>query len=149
MKKILLTMLALFLTLSLTACGSDSGKENEEKKGSESSQVEEKDGAEKTDDKIELYSDDTKMVFKNGNSQLVYYYSGDTITAYHAYIDYENATTAAYVATSVIEKNETIDKVYAKGRYVVVEYAKSTYEDTTATEVRQLYSAIEQYQNKK
>lgn len=99
--------------------------------------------------KIELYSDDTKMVFKNGNSQLVYYYSGDTITAYHAYIDYEIATTAKYVATSVIEKDATIDKVYAKGRYVVVEYAKSTYEDTTATEVRKLYSAIEQYQNKK
>ena len=148
MKKFLVTLFALFLTLSLTACGSNGKNEQEDKKGNESSEVEsgEEGSSESVAEKIELYSDSTKMVFKNGNTQLVYYYSGEEITAYHAYIDYENAATANYALTLIEKDDETIAKAYTKGRYLVVEYAKSEYEDLKTSEVRALYSYLEQIQ---
>ena len=152
MKKILLTLLALFLSFSLTACGSDEEKE-ENKGGEKTSEVETDEGennnsVEDVAEKIKLYSDDTKMVFKNGNTQLVYYYSGDKITAYHAYIDYETAA-LANLALSTIEENDTaIAKAYTNGRYLVVEYAESEYENTTVKEIRALYSYLEQIQEK-
>ena len=47
----------------------------------------------------------------------------------------------------MIEKDDdAIDKAYTKGRYLVVEYAKSEYEDLKTSEVRALYSYLEQIQ---
>ena len=149
MKKYLLILIAFCLTISLTACGKDDGEESptgkEQSSEAANGNEEENSSIEDVAEKIELYSDDTKMVFKNGTSQLVYFYSGDEITAYHAYIDYENAATANY-ALSLIEKDETIAKAYTKGRYLIVEYAKSEYEDLKASEVKALYSYMEQIQ---
>ena len=147
MKKYLLILFAFCLTISLTACGNENNEESNEKNKENTSETDntEKE-AEKELDKIELYSDNTKMVFKSANSQLIYYYSGDKITAYHAYIDYENAATANY-ALSLLEGDESTDKAYTKGRYLVVEYAKNQYEDLKASEVKALYSYMEQIKN--
>ena len=144
MKKIILCSLLFLMMLFATGCGNDTTTgEDETNNGGSSSEVESK----SDDDKIELYSDNTKMVFQNGTSSLVYYYEGDKITGYHAYIDYENAATANYVL-SMLDKNESIAKAYTKGRYVVIEYAESEYENTTTDEIRLLYSYLEEVQKK-
>ena len=154
MKKLLFTFLALFLCVTLTACGNGDTKEEENKDNKGTEEVEKKDKNEEKNDsktssseKIDLYSDDTKMVFKNGQNQLIYYYSGDKITAYHAYIDYETPELANYALT-LLEKDDSIDKMYTNGRYLVVEYAKSEYENLTVAEVKALYSYLEQVQQK-
>lgn len=152
MKKFLLTLFVVFLALSLTACGSKTeGEENNEEEKEKTSEVENKEEANEEEkeeaDEYELYSDDTKMVFKRANAQLVFYYSGDKITAYHEYIDYGNAATANTVL-SFLEKDETIEKAYVQGKYLVIEYAKSEYENLTVKEVRDLYAALEAVQGK-
>ena len=104
------------------------------------------DVANNTSNDLQLYSDNTKIVFANGQAKLVYYYSGEKITAYHAYMDYENAAIANY-ALSLIEKDDTtIKKAYTKGKYLIIEYAESEYENTTLSEVKALYSYLEQIQ---
>ena len=152
MKKLLLTLFAVSLTFALTACGNkDTEEEKNPNKENNTSEVETNDNNESSANEpsgetIQLYSDDTKMVFKRDKTQLVFYYSGDEITAYHAYADYETAA-AANFALSLIEKDDTIDKVYTKGRYLVIEYAKSEYENLKTSEVRALYSYMEQIKN--
>ena len=141
MKKFLLTLLALFLATTLTACSSD--EEGSSESEGNTSGIKESDRA---NDTIELYSDSTKMVFKNGNTQMIYYYSGEDITAYHAYIDYETAANANY-ALSLVEIGDIVEKAYTKGRYLVVEYAKETFEDLKVSHVRTLYSYMEQTKN--
>ncbi|MBQ7667970.1 MAG: hypothetical protein IJS47_01415 [Clostridia bacterium] len=97
-------------------------------------------------EKIELYSDDHKMVFKNlDNSDLVFYYEGDKITGFEAYFEYSDAATAKFAA-SYIEKGDTVKDVYVKGKYVVVVYNESEYEDLTTESVRTVYSYLEQVQ---
>ncbi len=96
-------------------------------------------------DQIELYSDSTKIVFQSGNIKMVYYYSGNTITAYHAYVDYGDSATANYaLAAANASKDESIKKAYVKGKYLVIEYAESNYENLTVEDVRKLYSALEE-----
>lgn len=145
MKKYLLTLMAFALMFTLTACGNGESSKNNENNNN----VEEKNGegetnkASSTTDDFEFYSDNTKLVFQSGNSKLIYYYTGDTVTAYHAYIDYENAATANYALTLLQkDKDETIDKMYTKGRYVVVEYNKSEYEDMSVNDIRTAYSYL-------
>lgn len=151
MKKYLLILFALCLMVSLTACGN---KEEEGSEGNKNESSENRGSSEEVENDVEeqlktyeLYSDSTKMVFKNGTVQLVYYYSGDKITAHHSYTDCGTAAAATY-ALSLLEKDETMDKAYTDGKYLIIEYAKSEYENLSAKEIRALYSYMEQIQDK-
>ena len=97
-----------------------------------------------TSEEIELYSDDTKVVFLFNKIRYVFYYSGDEITAYHTYVDYgDNAT--AKMAYSVIDReDETIKNCYVDGRYVVFEWEESEYEGLTYSNLRTVYSYMEE-----
>ena len=82
MKKKLLLGFVLFVSLFLICgCGSSDSKENEVDDGSGKEEVEpsvqgtgnpdeDLDGAYGEEQEIELYSDDTKIVFKNGNNKV-------------------------------------------------------------------------------
>ena len=147
MKKLLTALLVLFLSFSLTACGKDENNNSNEKnqEQGENNNGENKENTEEALKDIELYSDDTKMVFKIEDIEAVYYYEGETITAYHAYAKYPTIADANIaLAAAKQEENETIDKAYVKGTYLVIEYAKSTYENLTTSNVRLLYSTLEQ-----
>lgn len=144
MKKLLTALLVLFLSFSLTACGKDENN-NSNEKNQEQGEVNNGENNEEALKDIELYSDDTKMVFKIGDIEAVYYYEGETITAYHAYAKYPTIADANIaLAAAKQEENETIDKAYVKGTYLVIEYNKSLYENLTTSNVRLLYSALEQ-----
>ena len=145
MKKLLTALLVLFLSFSLTACGKDENNNNSNEKNQEQGEVNNGENNEEALKDIELYSDDTKMVFKIEDIEAVYYYEGETITAYHAYAKYPTIADAN-IALSALkqEENPTIDKAYVNGKYLVIEYAKSTYENLTTSNVRLLYSTLEQ-----
>ena len=145
MKKLLTALLVLFLSFSLTACGKDENNNNSNEKNQEQGEVNNGENNEEALKDIELYSDDTKMVFKIEDIEAVYYYEGETITAYHAYAKYPTVADANIaLAAAKQEENETIDKAYVKGTYLVIEYNKSLYENLTTSNVRLLYSALEQ-----
>ena len=144
MKKLLTALLVLFLSFSLTACGKDENN-NSNENNQEQGEVNNGENNEEALKDIELYSDDTKMVFKIEDIEAVYYYEGETITAYHAYAKYPTIADANIaLAAAKQEENETIDKAYVKGTYLVIEYNKSLYENLTTSNVRLLYSALEQ-----
>ena len=90
-----------------------------------------------------LYSDKNKIVFANGKAKLVYYYSGETITGYESYIDYEDPVAAKY-AESTFEKDDSIKEVYTKDQYLVVVYNDSEYKDVTLSELKVIYSMLEE-----
>ncbi len=99
------------------------------------------------EDDYELYTDDKKMVFKDGKKYSVYYYSGTKITAYHQYIDYDTKEKADEVLITY-EKPANVDKVYVDGKYLVLEYKKSEYENLTIYKLRTLYGDLEQLPDK-
>ena len=155
-KKILLSIIAFLMLFMVYGCGNDNGEENNNENGN-NSEVENNNGNGTSDngsstsvsDEIKLYSDSNKMVFQVGTSQLVYYYSGDKITAYHAYVDYGDAVTANYaLSVAKAEEDSNIKKAYTKGRYLVIEYNENEYENTTASEIKTAYAYFEQIQNK-
>ena len=64
-------------------------------------------------DNLELYSDDSRIVFKNGKSTLVFGYKGNEITSYTVYIDSENALKARYaLSTLLTQKDDKIKQIY-------------------------------------
>ena len=150
MKKIIVLSAILFVTVfMLTGCGNSKQNAKTSNNNSDIDQVIDNNTSSNSsssntaEEKIDLYSDDTKIVFINGQSSLVFYYSGDEITAYHAYYDYATEANAR-VALNVLEKDESIDKAYVKGRYLVVEFNKSEFEDLKLSEIRQVYSYLEE-----
>ena len=74
---------------------------------------------------------------------MVYYYSGEKITKYEVYLDYNDAATAKF-ALSVLDDEEGIKKKYTKGKYLVIEYDESEYDTLTLTEVKTMYSYLEE-----
>ena len=143
MKKFLLCLMAIVLLFTVTGCGSDN---NNDIDNNDQSNVEETSNQNENNyDEIELYSDDTKLVFASGSGKVVFYYSGDKITAYHAYFDYQTNANANFALRALkYEDNESIDKAYVKGKYVVVEYAASEYENMSLEDVKLTYSYLEE-----
>ena len=132
-KKLFVFLMVVMVVFTLTAC----------EKGTEETNTGKESGSSENANDLQLYSDNTKVVFENGPSKLVFYYKGNAITAYHLYIDYGNVETAEY-ALSVLEKNDTIDKAYTKGKHLVIEYAESEYKDFTLDDIKSVYSTLKE-----
>ncbi len=138
MKNKVIKILLVLMCFVLVGCGSKKVEQNI------SSHYDDDSITNNSSEEIELYSDDTKVVFLFNKIRYVFYYSGDEITAYHTYVDYgDNAT--AKMAYSIIDRDdETIKNCYVDGRYVVFEWAESEYEDLTYSNLREAYSYMEE-----
>lgn len=90
---------------------------------------------------LDLYSDNTKIVFEYYNTKYVYYYSGSKVTNYYTYIDYGD-NTSAKEAYKKIDKSEYegYKSISVKDRYIVIEWKKSEYEDLSIDDVKEAYS---------
>ena len=98
-------------------------------------------------DNLELYSDDTKIVFNfNDIYQIVYYYSGNEITGLEWYYNYEDRTTASYAIASIkAGLNDTdVESVTQNGKYVVVKFKESEYEGLTLEQVKTTFAYLEE-----
>ena len=138
MKKIISILLITMFCFIVVGCGKlESDDEELDTKVDNS--------VETGDEELKLYSDNTKYVFEYTNTKYVFYYSGDKITAYHTYVDYQNAAQAKAVYSALkLEDYEELDKVSQKGRYLVFEWNESTYEDLSASELKTVYSYMKE-----
>ena len=157
-KKILLTLFVIVMCFGLVGCGQkeeDKNVNNDVKQdevktnnNSDNSNTQSEIPNNTTQNEapdIELYSDDTKIVFKNDQGMAVYYYKGKEITGSHLYIDY-GTEEAAKIALSVLntEENETIESAHTEGKYLVIVYKKSTYDTLNVDTLRLVYSYLEE-----
>ena len=135
-RKLLFGLLAILFAFTLTACGNDDVIDNNNSNDNDGGEIVEEKGA---FDELDLYSDDTKVVFESGLTRLVFYHDGTVITAYHAYIDYTDNESAEY-ALSALNKELSIKKAYTKGRFLVIEYADEEFEGYTLEDVELAYA---------
>ena len=93
------------------------------------------------EEEIKLYSDNTKYVFEFGSVRYVFYYKGDKITGQETYIDY-GSSEMAEMAEKLLktEDLESVEKHYVKGKYLVLVYNKSAYENLTVSDIKDAYS---------
>ena len=144
-KKILLGFLAMTFCFTLTGCGDSNKEEVIDDTSSNIEETIENTKESGVEEELKLYSDDTKYVFQYGNITHVFYYSGDTITAYHSYIDYGDANTATLTNNLLsVEDLVDVDKHYVKGKYIVFEHNKNQYEDMTVSELKTAYSYMKE-----
>ncbi len=140
-----ITILFVFAFLSafvLTGCGKDDKKENLNNNNTNNS------GDTTHVSGSTVHSDNNKIVFKNEQTKMVFYYEGNKITAYHVYVDYGDEATAN-MAIKVLKENkdENIDSMAVEGQYIVLKYKQKEYENYTVDGVRQMYSYLEEIKN--
>ena len=75
---------------------------------------------------------------------LVFYYSGNDITKYEAYINYGDSQTAKFALSLLDEAEENIINKYTKGKYLVVEYAESEFDGLTLDDIKTTYSYLKE-----
>ena len=139
-KKYILGLLVIISLFMVSACG------NKEKLDDEIiNDSNEKENLEEEYADLELYSDDTKIVFARGQEKVVFYYKGDTITGEHAYFDYQSKALAQLALTALnSNENENIARAYVNGKYLVIEYNENEYGNLTLEEVKLTYSYLEE-----
>ena len=139
-KKYLLGLLIVVSLFMVTACGKE--KDNEENNGEDIGSITNEDDNNEYED-LELYSDDTKLVFARADGKVVFYYSGNEITGETAYFNYQS-NALAKIALNTLEKNENIANTYVQGKYLVVEYNENQYGTLTLEDVKLTYSYLEE-----
>ncbi len=97
-----------------------------------------------------LVSDDTKLAFKIGATQIVvYYYEGETITKKEAYIDYKTEDEAKKVAAQYNDGTKSLSDIgnvksaTSQGKYVVMTYNESEYDYLTFSKIKNIYGRYE------
>ena len=136
-------VLGLFIVISLfmlTACGS---KEKQDDDIANDTNEETNLQDEYAD--LELYSDDTKIVFARGQEKIVFFYKGNSIIGEHAYFDYQTNALANLALKAInSSENENIAKAYVNGKYLVIEYNENEYGSLTLEDVKLTYSYLEE-----
>ena len=136
-KKLLTGLFAIIMCFALVGCGKEEQKNQPENNNEQPKQEE------NNKDSVDLYSDDTRIVFSTDQGLIIFYYEGNKITGYHVYFDYEDNETATY-ALSTLEKDEEVEKMYVRDKYLVFEYKESAYEYLTLEDVKKSYSYLEE-----
>lgn len=139
-KKYVLGLLVIISLFMVTACGNkEKLDEDIQDNHSEEENIEE----EYAD--LELYSDDTKIVFARGQEKVVFFYKGNSIIGEHAYFDYQT-NSLANIALKFLNssENENIAKAYVNGKYLVIEYNENEYGSLTLEDVKLTYSYLEE-----
>ena len=133
MKKKLFVVLLLFLTLFIVSgC-------NSKKKAEEEEEI----------DALGLYSDSKKLVYQSSNTRYVFYYEGEQITGYHLYIEYETEELAKSSMEDYISPDDdSMDKIYTKDNYVVIEFNESQYSYLSVSSVKSTYSPMKEIKKK-
>lgn len=132
----------IILLLLLTGCGTKNNNSMNEKNNNQVN--------DNSNEDIKLYSDDSKIVFKqSNNSYLVFYYEEDKITGYELYLNYEDSSTAS-VAYNVLKDNHSaynnVKNIYQNGKYVVIEFNEEEYNAYSLEDVKRVYEKLEQVQ---
>ena len=143
MKKFLIVLLALMMTVSLAACGGkndnteDGGTPDSGNSGTNT------EGSSDADYKFDIKEDDHTVIITVGNTIQVYTHDGVNVTAYTTYVDCGDVETAKAVA-GAININDSyyeslgLKSVKTKGSYVVQEYSEKGFACKTYEELHDL-----------
>ena len=138
MKRFLYVLGVCILSVMLIGCGCDKDKKKENDKEKGENQIE------KTISN--LYTDDEKLVYANGDLyKLVFYYKDNEITGLEHYYEYkdEKEAEAKYKEDTENLKNDmSIKKISRSGKFVVYTMAQDRYEGKTVEEVKNSYSYL-------
>ena len=141
-KKYLLGLLVIISLFMVTACG---GSEKDLDDDIVNDNSGEKQNENNEYDDLELYSDDTKLVFARGDGKVVFYYKGNEITGETAYFNYQSNALAKIALNALNnEEDDNIAKAYIQGKYLVVEYNENEYGTLTLDEVKLTYAYLEE-----
>ncbi len=149
MKKFILLIILLVATVGITGCGDNN---LDPLKDLENYNNDNNDNNNNNDDdfNINLYSDDTKLVYDfSGIYKIVYYYSGDTITGLEYYYDYESAEMANIAIAgikSTYSSEDNIKSIDRKGSVIIIKFKEEEFEDLTVEEVKRTYSFLKEVQ---
>ena len=133
-------LIIIALSLFLIGCENNNGIQN-----SSNNTV---DNPVEKSEKVDLYSDESKLVYKQSKgSYLVFYYDGNKITGYETYLDYEDEETAS-VAYEVLKEDHSaynnVKNIKQNGQYVVIEYNEIEYAAYSLDDIKRINSALEE-----
>lgn len=132
MKKYLKIALVVLVCVVLVGCGCNKKENGKDKKKEETA--------------FNLYTDDTKLVYKNKDLyKIVFYYEGNNITGVEHYYEYkdENEAKLQYEKDKETYKNNTTIKTIKQvDKYVVYVMNESEYEGKTVESVKNDYSYL-------
>ncbi|MDO5569609.1 MAG: hypothetical protein Q4G04_05850 [bacterium] len=147
MKKIKMLAVLSFISLLLVGCGQTTNNNTANESGSTTSEKS-LNQTENVSEDVELYSDDTKLVFNFYDTyKIVYYYSGNTITGlewYYTYDSVEVATVSLAAINANLTSDDQVESVTQNGRHIIVKMKPAAYEGMTTEEVKSTYSYLEQ-----
>lgn len=147
---VLIAVMLIAGVFLLTGCGNEELENNNTNNQQENNNNNNDNNNDNTSeiDILELYSDDTKIVYDMSVYKLVYYHNGTDITGLEWYYEYPSVEYAnVAVATIEAEAEDTVKSVKQNGKYVVVEFSEEEYKDMTLEEVRETYSYLEEVYN--
>lgn len=157
LKIFLIGFLSIVLCLCLTGCGAEETKyENIANaivneffdENTKTAEVEGEDESYEQDSVKKIYEDNSKLIYQEGDTYMVYTFSGDRITGYSAYTEFENVA-AAQIALNEYNKDpdEEVRRAYIDGNKLYFEYDETVYGDLTVSEVKLTYSLLESFGN--
>ena len=162
MRKFLLLALSIAICIFLVACGgqkeeplnnskistNNDGQEaisNEASKNN-STYEEELEKTKEAVQEMELYSDDTKYVFKTDeNTTGIFYHNGNEITGYEVRVECETHELAELAKAEYLSESEgeDIKSVKTDGNYLIVDYGPEEYKDLTLDAIKMTYSMFQ------
>lgn len=162
MKKTILLILAIITCIFLVGCGEknqeivDNGEteviSNEETnktltpEETEKIREEELENTKKTVESMELYSDDSKYVFKtDDNTTGIFYHNGNEITGYEIRVTYDSHELAEIAKAEYLKESEDEDikSINVSGNELIVQYGPKEYEDLTLDAIKMTYSMFQ------
>lgn len=146
-KKLLVGLFTIIICFALMGCGKQEVLNN----GGET-KVENEPQNNNSEEILNLYSDDNKIVFNYTDVYyIIYYHEGEKITGLEYVYQYDNAETAKIAKTmldSTYEEEDNVKDVVIKGKYIIITFTEEAYKDETLESVKTTYSYLEQiYKN--
>ena len=136
-KKFIIGLLLVCVLFTATACKKrNNANNNENETPIENNPVEVQPQSNNTSN--DLYSDDSKLVFQQGNTKYVFYYSGESITGYKTYTEYEDPDTAQGAYEFL--KSQGNNNISVSNNYLVMEFGPEEYANLTTNDIKSAYS---------
>lgn len=145
-KKLLVGLFTIIICFALVGCGKEEVLNNE---GGTTGENELQNN--NSEENINLYSDDNKIVFNYMDVYYItYYHEGEQITGLEYVYKYDNSETAKIAKTmldSTYAEDSNVKDLVVKGKYIIITFNEEAYKDETLEDVKTTYSYLEQIYN--
>lgn len=148
MKKVLTTMLIVLSPFLLAGCGKEANDDDIINQVENNKQENNKNISSNENSNLNLYSDDTRIVFNMQDVYyVVFYHNGTEIIGLeyiYKYPDIETAKIAETAIKQIYTASEDVEAIDLKGTEFRIKFKKSAYEGETVESIRLAYSYLEE-----